>query len=120
MKKLLPIGLIALAFTQPKPPTFLQRWQSFDQALYDYVVAKYNSGDTITTKSAMLTAAGDLSAYNVPQELAKIPIVQQACRWGCTGQFYYYCINLAANSQEALACMNEYINCTRTCGYIPF
>lgn len=117
--KLLIICIIAL-FTQPKPPTFQQEFVAFDQALYNYLVAKGTNGDTITTKAAMLTTGAALNKWDVPAEMAKIPVIQRACRWGCTGQFYYFCINLVTSTYEAQLCLNEYESCVRTCGYIPF
>lgn len=119
MKLIFLSALIVLLAWQAKPPTFAQKFAAFDQTLYDWVVAKGTNGDTTTTKAAMMSAANDLSSYNVQQELAKIPIIQQACRWGCTGQFYYYCLNLAVGYEIAL-CIEEYVTCLRTCGYIPY
>jgi hypothetical protein len=118
--KLILIAALLMAFTTPKPPTFAQKFGVFDQAVYDYTVAKGTGGDTATTRSTMLTAASELSGYDVPAELAKVPPISQYCRWACTGQFYYYCINFAPNSYEAGLCLQEYVNCVRTCGYIPF
>lgn len=111
--------IIALLFIW-QPPTFADKFAAFDQKLYDFAVAVGTNGDTTATKAAMLSAANDLSGYNVAIELARIPPLQQGCRWACTGQFYYYCINLAANGHEGALCMAEYINCTKLCGYLPF
>lgn len=116
---LVSLFVILMAF-QPKPPKFEQKFAAFDQKLYDHAVATGTSGDTAATKTALLLAANDLSGYNVSDELAKIPPAQQGCRWACTGQFYHYCINIAGSTHEAHLCMIEYINCVRTCGYIPF
>jgi hypothetical protein len=112
--------IVALSFTTShKPPNFLQDYTAYDNALFDYALAKLNGGDTVTTRLLMLSKAADLSQYDVPEELAKAGPIQQGCRWACAGQFYFYCLNFAPNDYEAKLCMNEYIECMRTCGYLP-
>lgn len=118
MNIILAVFAIIIAFA--KPPTFADKFATFDQKLYDYAVAIGTNGDTAATRAAMLSAANDLAGYNVAQELGKLPPIQQYCRWACAGQFFFYCINWAPNNYEYQLCINEYNTCVRNCGYIPF